>query len=109
MYGDFFDAPRTIQKPAPGTKRSKAKVNDKVKGKGKGKGRRARFEAEEEEDEEEEDGDEAREVMGRFKEDLFADDDEVEEEPERGKSQSDSLLQSRTYILDMFSIVCMRC
>lgn len=81
MYGDFFDAPRTVQKPAPGTKRSKAKVNDKPKG--KGKGRRARFEAEEEEDEDE---DEAREVMGRFKEDLFADDDEVEEEPERGQS-----------------------
>lgn len=82
MYGDFFDAPRTVQKPS-----GKAKIASGGKGKGKGKGKKARFEAEDEEEDPATDGDdEARDVMGRFKEDLFADDDDDEEaQPEAGE------------------------
>jgi U3 small nucleolar RNA-associated protein MPP10 len=74
MYTDFFDAPRTIEKPV-GKSKSKPKAG---KSKGKGKGKNVKFGDEDEDDEEALDED-AREVMGRFKEDLFADDDEEEE------------------------------
>lgn len=80
MYTDFFDAPRTIQKPVG--KAKKAKVMDVKKGK-KGKGKGVSFE---EEGEEEAPEDDAREVMGRFKEDLFADDDEEEAADDQRKS-----------------------
>lgn len=80
MYSDFFDAPRTIQKPIG---KPKSKVKD-GKGKGKGKGKEVRFD---EEDEEELDKvEDAREVMGRFKEDLFADDEEEEEQDDQRTS-----------------------
>lgn len=83
MYGDFFDAPRTIQKPPSTAKANGGK--DKAKGKGKGKGKQARF-TEEEDEEVEDEEEEAREVMGRFKEDLFADDDEdAQDQPVQGK------------------------
>lgn len=93
MYGDFFDAPRTVQKP---TTNGKAKVMRDGKGKsksnGKGKGKRARFEVEEDDElAEEDDGvDDARDVMGRFKEDLFADDDDEDgdQQPEQGECLS---------------------
>lgn len=84
MYGDFFDAPRTVEKPVGKSK--KAKVMDTKKGKkGKGKGKGVSFDEEEEEEVAEDD---AREVMGRFKEDLFADDDEEEVENDQRMSLS---------------------
>jgi len=73
MYTDFFDAPRTVEKPLGKSK--KAKVMEPKGKKGK-KGKGVSFD---EEPAEEDGEDDAREVMGRFKEDLFADDDEEEE------------------------------
>jgi U3 small nucleolar ribonucleoprotein component len=84
MYTDFFDAPRTVQKPVGKSK--KAKVMDITKGK-KGKGKGVKFDEEEEEEDVPED--DAREVMSRFKEDLFADDDEEEAEDNQRMSPFD--------------------
>jgi hypothetical protein len=79
MYTDFFDAPRTVEKPVGKSK--KAKVMEPKGKKGK-KGKGVTFDEEEEVDEVED----AREVMGRFKEDLFADDED--EEPENDQRMS---------------------
>jgi U3 small nucleolar ribonucleoprotein component len=81
MYSDFFDAPRTVEKPVGKSK--KAKVMEPKGKKGK-KGKGVTFD-EEDQDEEVED---AREVMGRFKEDLFADDEEEEAENDQRLSTS---------------------
>jgi hypothetical protein len=79
MYSDFFDAPRTVEKPVGKSK--KAKVMEPKGKKGK-KGKGVTFDEEDQEEEVED----AREVMGRFKEDLFADDDEEEVENDQRMS-----------------------
>jgi len=91
MYNDFFDTPRELRRGGkpPGRKddggkgrgKGKGKEQDK-KGKGKGKSKGVSFEEDETMDvdaEEEDDDDVAgdgREVIGRFKGDLFDSDDE---------------------------------
>jgi U3 small nucleolar ribonucleoprotein component len=80
MYSDFFDAPRTVEKPVGKSK--KAKVMEPKGKKGK-KGKGVTFD---EEEEEKDVADDAREVMGRFKEDLFADDEEEEVENDQRMS-----------------------
>jgi U3 small nucleolar RNA-associated protein MPP10 len=82
MYSDFFDAPRTVEKPVGKSK--KAKVMEPKGKKGK-KGKGVTFD---EEEDEKDVADDAREVMGRFKEDLFADDEEEEVENDQRMSSS---------------------
>ena len=89
MYNDFFDTPRELRRAGkpPGRKDDGGKGKGKVKGKeqdkkGKGKGKGVSFGEDEEMDvdaEEDDEGDaagEGREVIGRFKGDLFDSDDE---------------------------------
>jgi U3 small nucleolar ribonucleoprotein component len=87
MYSDFFDAPRTVEKPVGKSK--KAKVMEPKGKKGK-KGKGVTFD---EEEDEKDVADDAREVMGRFKEDLFADDEEEEAENDQRMSSFLFLLE----------------
>lgn len=99
MYKDFFAAPRSSKPAAKG--KGKGKDGSKADKKGKGKAKAVIFDEDDEEmdvdsvGDDEEDG---RDVMGRFKGDLFDSDDEedAEEKSAYGKMRTGAYADCRS-------------